>query len=152
QSHYEKALALQADYLPAVNNFGLSKLQWAQQNGRPELEQEGEALLARAVSLSSEPDQLSSTHQAIRAELAAKMAARAVPAPAPVLAPTPPLPPRTAWLERRSENYTFVVTKPSLALADAMALNLDPSLALVSPGSTMATTFISLAGQAPRFR
>ena len=39
QSHYEAALVLDENYLPAVNNFGLSKLQRAQATARLDLAQ-----------------------------------------------------------------------------------------------------------------
>ena len=146
ESHYQKALAVQPDYLPAVNNFGLSKLQRARASGRAELEQEGEALLARARELATEPERLASIQNAARAELSTKPVATPVAAAAPVPAPTVQ---RSAWLERRSESYTYVVTKPSLEIAEALALDLDPALVLVSPGATMATTFIAI-GPSPR--
>lgn len=138
QGHYEAALALDANYLPAVNNFGLSKLQRAQATARLDLAQEAEALLARAVMLSGEPDRLAGSHATMRAELAAKIAAAAP-------APKPARPQPLAWLERRGLAYTYVVTKPSLAAADASALDLDPAVALVSPGASFPMTRIVLA-------
>ena len=136
-SHYEKALALEGDYLPAINNFGLSKLQRAYAIGRPDLELEAQVLLARAVELSANHEQLTGTHNAVRATLLPKRLEQ------PVVATTPRAL-RTAWLERRGEKFTYVVTKPSLAIANAQALDLDPSLALVSPGATMASTSMSI--------
>lgn len=145
QSHYEAALALDENYLPAVNNFGLSKLQRAQATARLDLAQEAEALLARAVMLSGEPERLAGSHATIRAELAAKIAAAAP-------APNPPRPQPLAWLERRGLAYTYVVTRPSVAAADASVLDLDPALALVSPGATFSMTKIVLAPkQSQRF-
>lgn len=144
--HYEKALALQGDYLPAINNFGLSKLHRAYAIGRPDLELEAQALLARAVDLSSNPEQLTGTHNAVRAALAPKRIAQPIVATMPRVA-------RSAWLERRGEKFTYVVTKPSLSIANALALDLDPSLALVSPGSTMASTSMTIVpSRAQRMR
>jgi tetratricopeptide (TPR) repeat protein len=143
QRHYEAALALDADYLPAVNNYGLSKLQRAQANARLDLAQEAEALLARAVTLSGEPERLSKSHQAVRAELARKIMASAP-------ATKPPAPRPHVWLERRGVAYTFVVTKPSFAAVEAAALNLDPGLALVSPGASSPASRIVLAPKQAR--
>src|SRR5262245_22268376 len=130
ERHYQKALALQADYVPAINNFGLSKLQRARLSGRADLEQEADALLARALALSAQPEQLALSQSAARAQLSSLQLV-----PKPIAAATPARMARTAWLERRNPNYTFVVTKPTLAVDDAMARELDPSLALVSPGA-----------------
>lgn len=144
-SHYERALALQEDYLPAINNFGLSKLQRAYAIGRPDLEAEAQALLERAVALSADPQQLAGTHNAVRAALAPKRLALAVTA-APRAA-------RSAWLERRGAHFTYVVTKPSMTIADVAALDLDPSVALVSPGATMASTSMTIVpSRAQRMR
>ncbi len=145
-SHYEKALALQGDYLAAINNFGLSKLQRAYAVGRPDLELEAQALLARAIELSANPEQLTGTHDAVRAALLQKRLA------VPVVSAVPKVQ-RTAWLERRGEKFSYVVTKPSLAIASALALDLDPSLALVSPGATMASASMSIVpSRAQRMR
>lgn len=138
QMHYEKALALHADYLPAINNFGLSKLQRARATARLDLEQEADALLARALALSSNPGQLASNHAALRSALPAQRA------PQTVATPAPPREPATAWLERRSEGYSYLVTAPRNAPWQLARLDLDPRIALVSPGSTFQTTGISL--------
>lgn len=141
QSHYQAALALDTNYLPAVNNYGLSMLQQAQSTARLDLAQEAEALLARAVVLSAEPDRLSRAHAAVRAELARKLVAAAP-------APKPPRPQPLAWLERRGIAYTYVVTKPSLAAVEAAALDLDPALALVSPGASPTSRIVLAPKQA----
>jgi tetratricopeptide (TPR) repeat protein len=136
QGHYEKALAQQADYLPAINNFGLSKLQRARASARPELELEADALLARALELSGDPAELANSHAALRAALMPRKAPEAK-APARL--------PRTAWLERRSEHFSVLVTKPAFAGPTLAELDLDPAIALVSPGATFKTTHFAIA-------
>lgn len=139
ESHYKRALAVEPDYLAAVNNFGLSKLQRARSDIRPELELEANELLARALALSGDPAALASSHEAFRA---------ALPVRNPVVqTATAPAAVRNTWLERRAANYTFVVTKPSPDMTSAMAaFNLDPSTAFVSPGASLsATTRLAIA-------
>lgn len=148
ERHYEKALTLQGDYLPAVNNFGLSKLQRARASGRLDLEQEAEVLLARAVALSADPEQVLRNQASARAALSehagVQQAVSASPAPVKLVQ-------RSVWLERRGENYSFVVTRPSAAATDALiVLNLDPAIAFVSPGATFGTSRISIAGSRPQ--
>lgn len=138
QGHYETALDLKADYLPAINNYGLSKLQRARATARVDLEQEADVLLARALQLSGDPAQLATSHAALRAALAPRQAQLAG---APILARRQP----TVWLERRTESYSYLVTKPSPAWPVLAELDLDPALALVSPGATFKTTRIALA-------
>lgn len=137
QRHYEKALAQQSDYLPAVNNFGLSMLQRARAADRLDLEQEADVLLARALELSGDPAQLAKSHEALRAALAPR---------APSVAAAPIIPRRqpTVWLERRGESYSYLVTKPSPSWATLTELDLDPSMALVSSGATYKTMRIAI--------
>lgn len=137
EHHYEKALTLRAGYLPALNNYGLSKLQRARATGRIDLEQDAEVLLSQALELSADPAKLGASHEALRAVLAPRKPPEA-----------PPIEPRrqpTVWLERRSENYSFLVTRPMQPWPVLADLEIDPALAFVTPGATFKTTRVALA-------
>ena len=141
ERHYQAALAQEVDYLPALNNFGLSKLHRARKSARPDLEQEAEALLARAISLSDDPEALLRNHSSVRAVLSARPAAPNIAA-----APPAPVAPRSVWLERRGASFTYVVTRPGDATRAAlMALDLDPTIALVSPGAGSGVSRVTFA-------
>ena len=138
ERHYEKALSLQGGYLAALNNYGLSKLQRARATGRLDLEQDAEVLLSQALELSADPVTLGASHEALRAVLAPRK-------PVEVAPPMVPRRQPTVWLERRSESYSFLVTRPVQPWPVLADLEIDPALAFVSPGATLKTTRIALA-------
>ncbi len=138
ERHYEKALTLRADYLAAINNYGLSKLQRARATNRLDLEEDAEVLLSQALELSVDPAKLGASHEALRAALAPRKRIDAAPPAALRRQPT-------AWLERRSANYSFLVTRPLQPEPVLADLEIEPALVFVTPGATLKPARIALA-------